>query len=197
MQVDRQKDPRDMQQPSPPTPVQDCTQEESDWLHIDITSILSRHWTLLTVSHPPITRASNVLRNETAVDAVELFENLPTAQGCSNLTTPSPVSDTRASNVLRNETAVDAVELFDRQSLRECANNDDMAALVPCMRGEMGTTAAGLLIECRGRDEAALQVCRRHTQRAAKKNTGRLAADVGLDMHMPVLQIRVGEGEGD
>ncbi|MEW5310312.1 MAG: hypothetical protein WDW38_002124 [Sanguina aurantia] len=61
----------------------------------------------------------------------------------------------QASSILRNETAVDAVELFDRASLRECEANEDMTRLVPGMRGA-DAMAAGLLIECRGQDAAAL-----------------------------------------
>jgi D-lactate dehydrogenase len=51
--------------------------------------------------------------------------------------------------LLRSETAVDAVELFDRASLRECESNEDMARLVPDIRGA-DPMAAALLIECRG-----------------------------------------------
>ncbi len=59
--------------------------------------------------------------------------------------------------MLRNETGVDAVELFDRASLKECERDEDMTRLVPDIMGA-DPMAAALLIECRGRDEAALQV---------------------------------------
>ncbi len=55
----------------------------------------------------------------------------------------------RGASVLRSETAVDAVELFDRASLRECESNEDMARLVPDIKGA-DPMAAALLIECRG-----------------------------------------------
>ena len=51
--------------------------------------------------------------------------------------------------MLRSETAVDAVELFDRASLRECESDEDMARLVPDLKGA-DPMAAALLIECRG-----------------------------------------------
>ncbi|WIA35081.1 hypothetical protein OEZ86_003567 [Tetradesmus obliquus] len=62
----------------------------------------------------------------------------------------------QASSILRDETGVDAVELFDRASLRECEADDDMARLVPDIKGA-DPMAAALLIECRGRDASALQ----------------------------------------
>ncbi|KAF6262291.1 FAD linked oxidase [Scenedesmus sp. NREL 46B-D3] len=62
----------------------------------------------------------------------------------------------QASSILRDETGVDAVELFDRASLRECEADEDMARLVPDIKGA-DPMAAALLIECRGRDAAALQ----------------------------------------
>lgn len=62
----------------------------------------------------------------------------------------------RGASVLRSETAVDAVELFDRASLRECESDEDMARLVPDIKGA-DPMAAALLIECRGQDEGALQ----------------------------------------
>ena len=66
------------------------------------------------------------------------------------LTFPSSLSyPVRGASVLRSETAVDAVELFDRASLRECESNEDMARLVPDIRGA-DPMAAALLIECRG-----------------------------------------------
>eukprot|EP00878_Enallax_costatus_P007347 GHUV01007694.1.p1 GENE.GHUV01007694.1~~GHUV01007694.1.p1 ORF type:complete len:822 (+),score=249.18 GHUV01007694.1:1374-3839(+) len=62
----------------------------------------------------------------------------------------------QAASILRDETAVDAVELFDRASLRECEADEDMVRLVPDIAGA-DPMAAALLIECRGRDAAALQ----------------------------------------
>jgi len=60
-----------------------------------------------------------------------------------------------AASVLRKTTMVDAVELFDTASLRECEGNARMRELVPSIVGcDEGTTA--LLIECRGKDKAAL-----------------------------------------
>ncbi len=44
----------------------------------------------------------------------------------------------KAAAVLRNETTVDAVEMFDRASLRECAKEEAMLALVPDINGERG-----------------------------------------------------------
>ncbi|KAL6754380.1 glycolate dehydrogenase [Haematococcus lacustris] len=75
----------------------------------------------------------------------------------------------RASAVLRNETAVDAVELFDRASLRECEADDAMTSLVPDIKGA-DPMAAGLLIECRGADAAALQASIAEVQRALQRS---------------------------
>ncbi len=53
---------------------------------------------------------------------------------------------------------VDAVEMFDRAALRQCSNNEQMVSNVTDMV-ESDELAAALLVECRGRDEQALQVC--------------------------------------
>lgn len=58
---------------------------------------------------------------------------------------------------------VDAVELFDRAALRQCSNNEQMVSNVTDMV-ESDELAAGLLVECRGRDEECLQVVYRHNK---------------------------------
>jgi hypothetical protein len=47
---------------------------------------------------------------------------------------------------------------YRRASLRECEADEEMARLVPDILGA-DPMAAALLIECRGRDAGALQVC--------------------------------------
>lgn len=74
-----------------------------------------------------------------------------------------------ASAVLRSQTAVDAVELFDRASLRECEADEDMARLVPDILGA-DPMAAALLVECRGRDEVALQTRIAEVNRALRRS---------------------------
>mmetsp|Transcript_7098 Transcript_7098/g.12157 ORF Transcript_7098/g.12157 Transcript_7098/m.12157 type:complete len:1103 (+) Transcript_7098:137-3445(+) len=69
---------------------------------------------------------------------------------------PDVRSACQGASVLRSETAVDAVEVFDRVSLTECMNDEAMLKLVPEIEGA-DPTAAALLIECRGADEASLQ----------------------------------------
>lgn len=82
---------------------------------------------------------------------------------------PDVYAACRASSILRDETAVDAVELFDRASLRECENNEDMTRLVPDIRG-CCDMAAGLLIECRGQDVAALEARIQEVQKALQRS---------------------------
>jgi hypothetical protein len=49
---------------------------------------------------------------------------------------PDVMAACKAASVLRDNTSVDAVEMFDRASLRECESNEDMARLVPDIKGE-------------------------------------------------------------
>lgn len=62
----------------------------------------------------------------------------------------------RAASILRDETSVDAVELFDRPSITECEKDEVMVGLIPDLT-KCCQEAAGLLVECRGQDDAALQ----------------------------------------
>lgn len=92
----------------------------------------------------------------------------------------------RAAAVLRRETAVDAVELFDRPSLRECEADEAMTRLVPDIV-KCDPMAAALLIECRGRDERALEESCDEVRRALKRHElplgGRADAPRALDTY--------------
>jgi len=98
---------------------------------------------------------------------------------------PDVRSACRAAAVLRRETAVDAVELFDRPSLRECEADEAMTRLVPDIVG-CDPMAAALLIECRGRDERALEESCDEVRRALKRHDlplgGRADAPRSLDV---------------
>ena len=61
----------------------------------------------------------------------------------------------RGAAVLRRQTSVDAVEMFDRASIKECTS-EKLRALVPGL-DDVGEFGSALLIECRGKDAAALQ----------------------------------------
>jgi D-lactate dehydrogenase len=99
---------------------------------------------------------------------------------------PDVRSACRAAAVLRRETAVDAVELFDRPSLRECEADEAMTRLVPDIVG-CDPMAAALLIECRGRDEKALEESCDEVRRALKRHDlplgGRSDAPRSLDAY--------------
>lgn len=99
---------------------------------------------------------------------------------------PDVRSACRAAAVLRRETAVDAVELFDRPSLRECEADEAMTRLVPDIVG-CDPMAAALLIECRGRDEKALEESCDEVRRALKRHDlplgGRADAPRSLDAY--------------
>jgi len=69
---------------------------------------------------------------------------------------PDVMAACEAASVLRDETAVDAVEMFDRASLKQCVKDDRFVNLVHGDVVNAGPRAAGLLIECRGRDADAL-----------------------------------------
>ena len=82
---------------------------------------------------------------------------------------PDVMSACQGAAVLRNETAVDAVEMFDRASLKECTNNEEFVRLVPGVESA-DPMAAGLLIECRGQDAAALADAIAEVQRALERS---------------------------